>query len=71
MKQLKVRTDIGGSHVVVFDGPDHYIDARKDVRTPGYSHIERVRGGQVQCHWTERNDDAPEKIVQLMREHMA
>lgn len=70
MKQVTVRTDIGGSFVVVHDGPDHYIDARKDVRTPGYSHIEHVRGGRVQRRWTEHNDSAPEKIVELMREHM-
>lgn len=70
MKQLEVRTDVSGAHVVVFNGKDHYIESRKDNRHPDKAYIEHVRGGQVRCHYTVAIEHAPAKVVQLMREYM-
>jgi len=70
MKQLTVRTDVAGSHVVVFASPEHYIDARRLARSPGISIIEHVRNGFVRRSFTTTNDEAPGRIVELIREHM-
>lgn len=63
-----VNSHISGSHVVVHLGHDEYIDARKDYRTPGHSHVEYVRNGQVRNRVVVNNEKAPEYIVGLMRE---
>lgn len=70
MKQLAVRADISGSCVVVHDGTQHYIEARKNCRYPDQSFIKHVWGGQVQNYLTVPNEDAPEVIVALMRKYM-
>ena len=70
MKQLAVRADFSGSYVVVHDGTQHYIEARKDCRYPDQSFIEHVCGGQVQNKLTVPNEDAPEVIIALTRRYM-
>lgn len=72
--KIVARRDIAGSYVVVLIGTPRrcshdrtYIDARKDVRTPDSSHIEYVRGGQVRHRETVPNTQAPERIMQMVR----
>lgn len=72
--KLTVRRDISGSHVVVFFGPNPwnpndpaYIDARKDTRYPNHSFIECVRAGQVRHKECVHNDNAPERIMEMVR----
>lgn len=64
---MKVDRHIAGSHVVVHQTPNTYIDARKDVRYPNSSFIEVVRSGRVVHRRTVNNLDAPETIVDIMR----
>ncbi len=63
----RVLTHIAGSKVVVELGHDEYIDARKDVRTPNFSHIEYVRGGRVKYRLSLHDIHAPKMICQWMR----
>ena len=65
---MKVEADIGGSNVVVWINPSLYIDARKDIRYPGVSFIEVVRNGHVVQDKTAIEKDAPETIIELMKE---
>lgn len=66
---MKVLDHISGSNVTVLKNSEHYIDARRDVRTPGVSYIEIVRNGRV-YHREEISDtDAPKRVVELMKEH--
>lgn len=64
---LRVETHIAGSTVVVSRSPQHYIDARKDVRNPHLQMIEVVRNGRVYRRETVGLCDAPTTIINLMR----
>lgn len=69
--KLEVLTHVGGSYLVVqLVGKDHYLDARKDVRTPDLSHIEVVRSGQVYFRENIYNKDAPARIIELVKEKL-
>lgn len=67
---VQVHTHYAGAYCVVFKHPDHYIDARKDARVPGYSFIDVVRNGQVYYRESVRNEEAPETILRLIREEL-
>lgn len=62
----QVLQHIAGSTVVVYLAPDHYIDARRDVRI-NHDVIEVVRSGQVYHRETPRRGEEPDRIVQMMR----
>lgn len=65
---MRVRTDIGGSWVVIdLNNFGHYVDARKDVRHPDCSFIERVAGGRVIERYREHNSQAAETIMKMIR----
>ena len=68
---MKVLDYIAGSNVTVFKNSEHYLDARRDVRTPGVSHIELVRNGRVYRREQVSDADAPMRVVDLMKEHFA
>lgn len=71
---LSVLKHISGSHCVVQkchpDGySDQYIDARK--HREGLTHIEVVRRGHVFHEEFAFNRDAPARIIELAKEHLA
>lgn len=59
---------IAGSIVVVELEHGHYIDARRDCRDD-LTHLEVVRGGQVYHRENLDRFDAPDRIVEMMRNH--
>lgn len=67
MVQITVMPHIAGSKCVVLLGSsEHYIDARQGY--PGYSRIEIVRSGQVYYRESCRDDVAPARIIELIKE---
>lgn len=70
-KSIKVRDHIAGSYVVVELTPNHYIDARKDCRTPNTTHIEIVRNGFVYYREAISNTIAPERVIELAKERLS
>lgn len=68
---LRVDTHISGAHCVVWKNKEHYIDCRKSMTygTPTTT-IECVRNGQVYKRLGVLDAQAPEKIIELMREEL-
>jgi len=71
---LEVLPHIAGCHVVVMfpENPWNpfdraYIEAGKDIRYPGFSFIEVVRGGQVRYGECVHDSEAPARIVEIIR----
>lgn len=69
---LTIRRDIGGSRLVAFRTPEHYIDVRRDTRFTRYEFAECVRNGRVyRCEWIDMHTaHAPEKILSLIKEEL-
>lgn len=67
---LRVETHYSGSHCVVWKSREHYLDCRSGELPWGtpVTRIEAVRNGQVYRRKTVLNSEAPEQIVQMMRE---
>ena len=62
------RTGMGGSYVCVFaQRGDVYIEARKTHKDCDHTNIELVRGGMVRQYISCSNEQAPELIIELMR----
>lgn len=59
-----------GSHCVISRGGnmERYIDARTHGDT--MTHIELVRGGRVRAQEFARNSEAPERLIELMKEFL-
>lgn len=66
---MRVLRHIAGSKVVIMADhrDDTYVDARLDVRRPGYSQIEFVRSGQVQYHEEVTHVRAPIRLLEIAR----
>lgn len=69
---LRVENHYSGSHCVVWKTREHYIDCRRGEMPWGtkVTRIEAVRNGQVYRRKTVLNTEAPEHIVQMMREEL-
>lgn len=68
---LTVRTDIGGSKLVIFKHLEHYIDVKATGRPLAhFTYIECVRQGRVYLRDTVPDHCAPERIVELMRQEL-
>lgn len=69
---LRVETHYSGSHCVVWKTREHYLDCRGGRSPAGtpVTHIEAVRNGHVYRRKTVLNTEAPEAIVQMMREEL-
>ena len=65
---MKIDTSIGGSRLVVFFGPGHYIDVRKDVRPDRCEVAEVVKNGHVIHHEALQSLYAPETIIKLIKQ---
>lgn len=70
---LRVDTHISGSHCVVWKTPQHYLDCRSGATRAGtpVTNIEAVRNGQVYRRKQVLDSEAPEHIVQMVREELA
>jgi hypothetical protein len=68
---LQVNRQISGSSCVIYKHREHYIDVRTSVRSTRYHSAECVRNGQVYRRVDiDLAGDAPEQIVQLVREEL-
>ena len=68
---MRVDNGIGGSVCVVYPSknPEHYVDARKDVRYPGMVLLEAVFNGQVYARNRVALHKAPEAIKLMFPLH--
>lgn len=69
---LQVDTHISGSHCVVWKTPQHYLDCRRGMTRAGtpVTNIEAVRNGQVYRCRQVLDLEAPEHIIQMIREEL-
>ena len=69
---LRIDTHISGSHCVVWRTREHYLDCRKSTTRAGtpVTNIEAVRNGQVYRRKQVLDTEAPEHIVQMIREEL-
>lgn len=69
---LRVDTHISGSHCVVWKTSEHYLDCRKGATRAGtpVTNIEAVRNGQVYRRRQVVDAQAPEQVIQMIREEL-
>ena len=69
---LRVDTSISGAHCVVWRTREHYLDCRSGTTRDGtpVTNIEAVRNGQVYRRKQVLDTEAPERIVQMIREEL-
>lgn len=69
---LRVDTHISGSHCVVWKTPEHYLDCRSGTTPWGtqVTSIEAVRNGRVYRRKQVLDTEAPEQIIQMIREEL-
>lgn len=66
---LKVDRHISGSYCVIYKNKEHYIDCRKFyVYDTEVTYIECVLNGQVYKRLKALNTEAPEIIINLIKE---
>ncbi len=66
---MRVDTTIADSRLVVFIGPGHYIDVRKDRRDDRCEIAEVVQRGHVVERVALPRCKEPETIIKLMRKY--
>lgn len=69
---LRVDTHISGSHCVVWKTSQHYLDCRKGKTRAGtpVTNIEAVCRGHVYLRKQVLDAEAPEQIIQMIREEL-
>jgi Zn ribbon nucleic-acid-binding protein len=68
---LTVTRHIAGARCVIYRNPEHYIDVRKDARTPRYETAECVRQGRVYRRQPiDLAQDPAAQVLQLIREEL-
>lgn len=69
---LRIDTHISGSHCVVWKSREHYLDCKRGATRAGtpVTNIEAVRNGQVYRRKQVLDMEAPEHIIQMIKEEL-